>query len=398
MVSDEDRLRAVLTKVDVALFAARLARPTDGVGAVKKALELARRDLETLVEDATRHPGKTSTREDDEMRRRELLRYGSLLSLGAVMPLNTMERLSATLAGRVRVDAGLLDELEMATASYARGYFVAAPADLLSVIRGHVNRLETLAARSSLNPDHSYRLEALLSDAAGMAGHLAMDADKRGEARAYWTLARDAARGAGDTTLYSLAVASLGFGRAVPDEKRWYLTQALGHLPSEAPDYARVWLHAHEAKAHATQGNDYGFYSGMERMDQAMARGQEGRAIGAFWSQEAWFGYFDVQGRADYHARGLAALGHREAGDELGRLLDQSTDARQQARLRVTLAEWHLARQEPEAAAQALIPAVEPARALGEWRTAIRDVRRELEPWATLPAVRDLDHALTTAA
>lgn len=61
------------------------------------------------------------------MRRRDLLRFGSLITTAAVVPFDVLQRLAAALDRRTRVDAALLDGLAGATAAYAKGYYSRRP-------------------------------------------------------------------------------------------------------------------------------------------------------------------------------------------------------------------------------------------------------------------------------
>lgn len=298
------------------------------------------------------------------------------------------------------MDAGLLDALSEATASYARGYYVAEPADLLGVVRVHVNRLAGLAT-ATMTTGQRQRLGSVTSDAAALGGWLALDSDRRGEARAYFALARDAAREAGDATLHALATASIGASCDAqhggdPAEAAWYLRQAVGQVPDHAPGYVRAWLHAQRAKEEAAAGHAYAFQAGMEHAHREHDRGETDERPGSFWSDAAWFGYLGLPGwQADHEARGLAYLGHADAEDALTRLLAEAIERRTSARLHVFLAEWHLDRTQPAEAAQVA------TQALGgtpQWDARVRALRGRLQPWAGLPAVRDLDEALTLAA
>jgi hypothetical protein len=402
MAGDEDRLRAVLTQVDVALFAARLARPTDGVDAVKKALSIARADLESILEDAMRHPGKRPATREDDVKRRDLLRYGLAVPVAGVTPLDALwKRLAAPLP--TRVDAGLLNALEATTASYAKGFYTALPAHLGPLVRGHMNRVQGLMA-ASMTPGQRQRLGSILADTSAFAGWLALDEDRKGEARAFMTLAREAAQQAGARTLYALATASYGLMHSDANQGErgaaaWYLSQAARMLPDHAPDYARAWLNAHLGKEHAALGERYPYFSALEHVDTALQRGQEGEPVGGFFSRPGWFADLDLPTwRDDFAGRGLAYLGHDDAGTMLADSIDAATDARQVATLHISLSQWHVGRGEPEEAAQAAMAALGSTRGLPLWRGRIRVVRGSLDPWADLPAVRDLDDALTLTA
>lgn len=184
-----------------------------------------------------------------------------------------------------------------------------------------------------------------------------------------------------------------------PGAARWHLGQAVGQLPGHAPDYVRAWLHAQCAKEWAAIGDAYGFHSHMEHLDKARERNRAEEAPGPFWSDAGWFAYLGVPGwRDEYEGRGLAYLGHDDAGATLHRGLTASTDPRKSATLNVALAEWHVARSEPEEAAYAAYVALADARTLPHWRGRIVDVRRSLESWADLAEVHELDEALVLTA
>lgn len=334
---------------------------------------------------------------EDEMRRRDLFRFTGMLSAAAILPADLRARIAVT---PTRVDLGALDAYADATAAYARGFYVAAPASLLGVVRGHVNRLAALG-EASMSPDVRRRWGRLLSDAAGLAGELGLDADRKGEARAYFGLARDAAREAHDGALYAIAIADLGLlqspqygGEAGVSYQ--YLSQAVRQLPADAPDYLRAWLHAQAAKEAAAEGREYDFFAGQEVAERALQRGASGQPLTGFWSDTACFSLVSSAGWSQRFAgRGLAYLGRADAGEALGRSLATATDPRDVAAVAHALAEWHLDREEPEESATAA------AQALGVipiWTARVRTVRQRLEPWADLPAVRDLDEALAATA
>lgn len=318
-------------------------------------------DLSVRVVGAARSSLAVELLRGDEMRRRDLLRFTGMFSAAAILPPDVRARIAEPML--TRVDRGVLDVYAEATASYARGYYAAAPDDLLGVVRGHVNQLAALG-QATMSPDLFQRWGLLVSDAAALAGWLALDAERRGDARAYFALARDAAHEAGNEVLHALAIASLAGSHDAqhggdPREATRYLRQATAELPDHAPDYARAWLHAQTAKEEAAAGDAYAFQAELQRVDRARERGGAGETPGPFWSATAWFSYLDPPGwRDDHQARGLAYLGSEDAGDALRRLLNAATDQRTRARLNVFLADWHLGRDEPVEAAAVAVEAL----------------------------------------
>lgn len=381
-MTHEDPIDAVLSQVDLAMLAARMARPDGSALAIKSALRLAQDDLRRIRADTARRPRMSR-------------------STAATVPLDTLQRLAEVSQRPATVDSVLLDSLDEATLDLAKGFYTARPQDLLGLARLHVNRLESLT-QLSMAIDHRHRLGSMISDAAALAGWSALDSDRKGDARAYFGLARDAAREAGDAVLHALAVASIGvyhapaYGGMADGASTWHLRQAGGRLPQAAPDYARAWIAAHLAKEEAATGHTYAFHAALELVDHALERADPREPVGSFWSDEAWFGYLGIHGwREGFRARGLAYLGHGDAGALIVRLLANAMDPRAVARLHLSLAEWHLGRDEPEQAATAATGALG---ATPAWDAQARNLRRRLKPWETLPAVKELDEVIILTA
>jgi hypothetical protein len=343
--------------------------------------------------DAARSSLAAELLREDEMRRRDLLGYTGMLSAAAILPADVRARIAVK---PTSVDRGVLDAYAAATASYARGFYVVAPDNLLGVVRSHVNRLAAVGD-ASMSPDVRTRWGSLLSDTAGLAGELALDADRMGEALAYFGLARDVAAQVGDATLQALAVTLIGLLHSPQyggDAKvsSWYTREGSMQLPADAPGYVRAWVLGQAAKEAAAAGRPGEFFRGMELVEREVERRASGRHLDGFWSDSACYAAVGGPGWAGRFAgRGLAYLGHVDAHATLTRSLDEATDPRDVAALAHALAEYHLRREEPEQAAAAA------ARALGvipKWTARVRALRERMDPWADLPAVHDLDEAL----
>ncbi len=313
-----------------------------------------------------------------------------------VLPPAASERLEAAVARPGAVDGGLLDLVEDVTAALAGAYYSSPPAVLLPAARAHLDRVLRLSFATS-GRQARRRSTSLLSDAAALAGWLSLDAGRAADSIALLTLSRESAREAGDTALYWLAVASLALARtnlatADPKAATYALRQAASQMPADAPAEARTWVRVHAAKEHAAVG-DRGRFRHLMEMDSPETRGRV--RLGGFYSPDGWFA--DVAGGewvADCAARGLAFLGHPSAPDALRLALSTGGDARRRATLLSTLS-GHLAQcGEPEEAARTAVQALDAARGLPLWSERVRGLRRRLDPWATLPAVRDLDAAL----
>jgi hypothetical protein len=385
---DDPRVRIARAQeaLDLALAAVRHARPDGPAKTARRAVQVAVDELAGALgaDWSVLTPGGA------DMKRRDLLKLTGL----ALVPGELLERLAAPLPSKV--DTGLLRALVGTQTSLAQSYYAAAPADLLAVVRRHVNRLEALQALP-MDTGTRYGLDTLRADAAAMAGWLAFDAERRGEARAWFKLSQEAGRHAGDGALHGLAVASLGLLASNthggdPGEASYHLRQAAMALPDHTPDAARAWVLAQGAKEYAAARDDYGYFGALEQMGAALARGRQDTPPAGFWSTEGFFAVNERPGWRDtWAARGAACLGRDDAGPMLVRLAADTDDARMAAMLTLSLAEWHLARHEPEAAAQVAFGAVG---STPYWTERVRTFRTRLDPWADLPAVAELAEAL----
>lgn len=314
------------------------------------------------------------------MHRRDVLR--GLTASAAVVALPAIP---------VRLDPAQVEALGLVTASHAAAYYSETPATVFGLVRGHLNRLESLSS-VDMSTGTRYRLDTLRADTAALAGWCAHDTQRHAEARAYWNLSADAARRAGDATLHSLAVASIaqlsshthgGDAR----EAAWMLRQAAAALPDSAPDTARAWVLAQGSNELAGAGHDYAHYEAVEGMDLAIQRADPGEPLGGFWSmftgstrQPRW--------RERWAARGDAYLWAREAGTVVLGLLDEATHPRRIGPVAHALASWHLGRGEHDDAALAAM------RGVGTtpyWTHAMRLLHSRMQ---LSPVVADLGEAL----
>lgn len=371
------------------VMAARLLRPSQRGDALKRTAEGVRSALRALSE-GTRDWDRPETAGEDDMERRT---FTKILGAAAIAPGLAVERLTAD----QQVNASLLDAAEDLTSVYASRYYEAAPRDLLELVRPHLNRLQALAAAPTL-PTWRRRLSASLSDAAAFAGWLSLDVARLADARSYFALATEAAREAGEATLHALAVASVGLLHTnLPGGDSgvalWMLRQADRQLPDSAPLEARVWVRVHLAKEYAAAGDAYGYRHYSEAADAASG----GASRAGFFSPGGWFA--DVVGgdwRTDCDTRALAYLAHADAERALRDALARGGDSRRQATLSATLSGVLVRRREPEEAARVALTALDAARGLPLWTYRVRVLRAQLDPWADLPAVRDLDDALAS--
>jgi hypothetical protein len=300
-----ERLHAGLSRArnaaNDATMASSLIRPDKPAERVKEALTRVREGLNTATEavgDALR-----STDPGDGMDRRGLLRALSTTAATAVLPPSALDYLIevAQAIGRSRrVDASLLTRLENVTSSLAQRFYQSRPEELTGPVRGLADTLTRLLDDAATEPGLRRRLGSLTADVYMFAGQLALDADLRGDARAYYRLARDLAREAHDEVLYALALDADGrmYALRTPANRRgdprravWQLSQAHAGLPADAPAEARAWLAVDEARHRAMVGDRDGFHAGMVRAADAVERLHSGQGAPSrgFMSAEGWF-------------------------------------------------------------------------------------------------------------
>lgn len=394
------QLRLALEALDDAGLALMLVRPTVAADAVRDGLTRAKsvlRDELGAYLAAWETMGRAG---GTDVERRFLLKLAGLLPSATLLP-RSAERLSAGLSRPGPLDAGLLDAVAAISEAYAGAYYVAPPQELLVLVQAHLDRIYRLTGASGL-PNHRRRVRALLSDGAAFAGWLSLDAGRPGAARSYLTLARDAAREAGDPTLHTLAIAShalllTNVAGTEPGEALWMLRQAGRQLPDDAPWEARAWLAVHTAKEYAAAGDRDAYLLHAQAAAATWDAPGGGESREGFFSPGGWFSDVDGEWFQDCALRGLAHLTDPAAEPALRAALHQPGHPRREATLLETLAVCLARRAEPEQAAAAALGSLVAAQGLPLWVDRVREVRADLEPWADLPAVRELDDALVSA-
>jgi len=395
-----EHLRRALEDLDDAGLALMLVRPTLVADAVRDGLARAKGVLRDELGaylaawEAIGRAGGT------DVERRFLLKLAGLLPSATRLP-ESAERLAAGLSRPGPLDGALLDAVAGISGAYAGAYYVAPPRELLVLVQAHLDRIYRLTGASGL-PTHRRRVRALLSDGAAFAGWLSLDAGRPCDARSYLTLARDAAREAGDPTLHALAVAShalllTNVAGAEPSEALWMLRQAGAQLSDDAPWEARAWLAVHTAKEYAAAGDRDGYLLHAQAAATTWDALGGGESREGFFSPGGWFSDVDDEWFQDCTLRSLAHLTDPAAEPALRAALDQPGHPRREATLLETLAVCLARRAEPEQAAAAALGSLDAAHGLPLWVDRVREVRADLEPWADLPAVRELDDALVGA-
>jgi len=329
----------------------------------------------------------------------------------AVVPKDAAEvlaRLALAAAGRAPVDDDLLDGAEALTAVWARAFLLLPPAALAHPVRAHVDRLAALLD-GSLAPGARARLGSLVGDGAAFAGALAVHLHRDSEARAWYALARDAARDAGDDLAHACALEGLGAvastastaGQGGDARAARALAQAAAAaLPAGAPGTIRAWIAFREAVEHAVAGDAMACHRSIDRAEAALAGGWgTGSARRGFLSDE---GRFRLCLRPEYSSaqRGWSLMQlSSPAAVPLLRRAARSADPALRGGAQADLAELCARRDDRDEAVAWASAALGTAQELRYpyGVHVVRSIRHLMDGWDPLPALRDLDDRLAAA-
>jgi len=199
---------------------------------------------------------------------------------------------------------------------------------LAPAIDDQVDRVTAAQQRSSTSSSRS-PLGSLTAETAGLAGWVAYLGGRQGRARAYFGLARDAARDAGDAARHAFALGSLAatssvvFGRSSPRTPVAVrlLEQALSIVPVEAPPGARAWLAGRLAEERAAVGDRYEFQRNVDLARRWIAEARPAAGRPAVFSE---IGVLTLWGPGGLGPERSAALGQLTIGDPA--VVDSFTD------------------------------------------------------------------------
>jgi tetratricopeptide (TPR) repeat protein len=294
-------------------------------------------------------------------------------------------------------DESVADAMKIVTGQYRRLEVTTPVADLLTPVRSHLRLINRTLAHWPNGADRK-TLAAAASEAAGLAGWLAMDLDDRDAARSHYRAAIAFATQAQSAPLRAYMLGSMsawaaGCGLGVEalrlaQAARPFVT--VGQQPT-----ARAWLAATEAVAYAATGDQH---AALASLDHAEAVVSADPSI----PQWPWMYAFDQAKVERYRATCYTRLKLPSlAGPALQHALDTlpPTATKQRALLLADLAEVALMYGEIDRSVALLTDTFTIGIAAGSRRIVerVRDVRLELAPWETATAVQALDrHLLAT--
>jgi hypothetical protein len=340
--------------------------------------------------------------------RRLFLQIWSALSATVALPLGTIERVAASLAGASRiVDDHVVEALESVTTALGQRYFTTGPQDLIGPVRTHLNGL-TGRLHQPMGERHRQQLNSVTGGTAAMAGWLSYVLDRPGDARAYFTLARDVAQQADDAALLAHALGGLSLlYSSVPrggdgGDTATALELAIEgeRVAQRAPALTRSWLAARVAAEHAAGGD-------ARSSDRAMGQARDHLEQASGLEPVGTFNYGDFFGWNAGHLDGYRGscevlLGRpKQAADVLSGLLmtTSPTMVRRLSAIRTDLAVASLQLGDVDAACdqavEALGVAADTGYTLGLAR--LQGLRTKLGPWRTHSGVRELEDRLATS-
>jgi len=299
--------------------------------------------------------------------------------------------LRQVLGGEARLPPPI-DEVERDVARLHQIYAQASPGDLLAVVRHHLRLAVGLLAQPQ-PVRHRRRLCWVTAHLAGLRAWLAFDLRDERTAEDWFRVGLTAADEADDPTVSSWmrgAASLVPSYRGAHDLALTRIRSAQRQAGSGAAPAVRAWTHALEARAWAALGR-----AGPAREALALAA-----AAGAHAGPEGRLHGMDFRGGAldlsYYEGTSLVLLGEpRAARPVLLASLGVQGSQRRRARCIVllALATTHVQEREVEEACRVAGEAMSlPSEdRTGPIETRWRELRGRLEPWAAVPAVRDLD-------
>jgi hypothetical protein len=339
------------------------------------------------------------------MNRRDAIKglggLAALASLGTVgVATEPWERLTHALRPASPIDTTTIDHLEDVTLSLSRLERTAgAPATLLPAVVGHMDTLVGfLSGGRRLDSAGRRRLCSLAGETAALAGWLAWDLNDQARADHYFRSGLEAAQEAGDSALGAYLLGGLGHAPMVREDPNARLARltgrAFGFVAADASPHTRAWLAILEAQAHALLGDGTRYDRLSAFAEEMLIRDDPGDV------RRPRVPFIDRPYLAEAQAVSLLRLERpHQARETLANVLP-AVPARMWLWMLTDLAEACAAEGEPEQAARYAMQALDGASAarLGPILESLRGLsRRSLEPYSTVPAVREFMERMSGA-
>jgi transcriptional regulator with XRE-family HTH domain len=329
---------------------------------------------------------------EDVVKRRIALKLMGIMPATAALP-SVAESARRARSGKPTPEN--ISDLEFLADRYQTLYHCTAPAALITPVLAHLSTISDLL-RQDPAPAERRRLLINRTRVGTLAGRLAFfDLQDPMTARAYYSLALEAAREAADHLQAAAVLAHVAF---IPAAEHGftaaldYLHGAADQLKSQPCGPIASWLAAVESEMHTNAGNPTAALHCLDRARDALA-------VPGLTLKLPWFDYYDatrLAGFAGYTT--LCAGRYDDARTELGTALAKlaRSAVKQRAVFLADLATVALhdgnLDQACAIAADAVGQLHQAGYATGAGR--LRDLRAALEPWNTATPVRVLDEQL----
>jgi transcriptional regulator with XRE-family HTH domain len=341
----------------------------------------------------------------DDMERRVFLRQLAAATGGAAigsrldgLPPEPWDRLSKALRKPALVDETTVADLEAVTAKHYKLEERVPARRLLGGVVEHLHTLTRFLEASQPAPLRR-RLASTAGELAALAGWLSYELSCQAEARAYYNVAIEAAKEAGDRALWSCVLGYMSFMPSSadnPHDARQLLAQARDLARNSAGPTARSWLAGLEAEAQAKLGERGGSLAAVDRAEAAFA------AAGHHDQPRCWIDFFD---RGRLEGLKVSSYVNLRMPDDAERASRQAlaalspTATKKRSIVLADLAIAHLQRRELDEscrlASESLDIIAETESRVGLER--IESLRRRIEPWRTSRPVRLLDERIAAA-
>jgi hypothetical protein len=307
------------------------------------------------------------------------------------------ERLDHVLRHPARIDALSLTHLEQVLIALETVERHVDASALFGAVAGHLATITNLL-RATMPSTMRQHLCSIAGETAGLAGRLYAQLNQARTASSYFHTSLVAAREANDPALLAYLIGVTAAQLVYRDDPAARLSLLRSASPQYATPATRVFLAAKEADTHALVGDRSSAFDALARAESAMglvlAQGSPGdRPRAPWWPADTWL--------AGEQGATLARLGSYDDAEQLlTRVLATPLNTKHRLWLLTALARTRTGQREPEEAARVVTGVVADAVPLN-MRAVIHEVaciRRELNAWKTLPAVRSLDQVLEDSA
>jgi transcriptional regulator with XRE-family HTH domain len=315
-------------------------------------------------------------------------------AIDALGPQEPHERLAQALDRPSRVDQATMGHVETVTEQFRRLDDRIGSRDLLGPVLGHLRFITRLLQGSQPTQVH-HRLCVAAAQVAQLAGWLSFDANLHADARAYYDVAVKAADEGNDAALSAYVLGCRGVVEIYggqPEAGLQFAQAALYRGSAVVTATTQAWLYRVEALAQAALAEADRCSASLGKAEQAMERSDAAE-------DPPWIYHFDRSQLAGQKGACYVRLHRPEAAREaLGEALTTlSPEFVRDRSLHLTHLAGAFAQQgEIEESCRRAAQSLEIIVQMGSARELrrLRELRRELDPFAATRAVKDLDAQL----